>query len=165
MFLLIFGGRSFGMSSNLETMGCIGGAGKITDYFAFDWRSKSWNLVVVAGAVVGGFIGANLLSPDRAVNINPDTVANLEELGFDSAGTAYLPTELFATEALTNPKTFAILLIGGMLIGFGARYAGGCTSGHAITGLSNLQLPSLIAVTGFFIDGLVMVHLLFPLIF
>ncbi len=165
MFLLILGGKRFGMSSNLETMCSIGGAGRLTAYFAFDWRSKLWNLVVVAGAITGGFIGANLLTADNAVNINQDTVDNLEGLGFESAGTAYLPAELFATEALTDPKTLAILLIGGILIGFGARYAGGCTSGHAITGLSNLQLPSLIAVIGFFIGGLIMVHLLFPLIF
>lgn len=64
-------------------------------------------------------------------------------------GEAYLPDELFATDALTDPKSLAILLFGGLLIGFGARYAGGCTSGHAISGLSNLQLPSLIAVVGF----------------
>lgn len=165
MFLLIFGGKSFGMSSNLRTMCTIGGAGKFADFFDFDWKSQRWNLVVVAGAIAGGFIGANFLSADSAVNINPDTVTTLENLGFESAGEAYLPTELFANGALTDPKSLAILLIGGILIGFGARYAGGCTSGHAISGLSNLQLPSLIAVMGFFIGGLIMVHLLFPLIF
>src|SRR5690606_96046 len=165
MFLLLFGGKNFGMSSNLRTMCSIGGAGKVADFFAFDWKAQRWNLVVVAGAIMGGFIGANLLSPDPAVNINQDTVANLETLGFESAGDAYLPSELFATEAPTDPKSLVILLIGGMLIGFGARYAGGCTSGHAISGLSNLQLPSFIAVMGFFIGGLIMVHLLFPIIF
>lgn len=50
-------------------------------------------------------------------------------------------------------------------MGFGARWAGGCTSGHAISGLSNLQLPSLVAVLGFFAGGLLMTHLLFPLLF
>ena len=64
-----------------------------------------------------------------------------------------------------DPKILAILFFGGLLVGFGARYAGGCTSGHAISGLSDLQLPSLIAVVGFFIGGLIMTHLLFPLIF
>lgn len=165
MLLLLFEGKSFGMSSNLRTMCSIGGAGKYAGYFVFDWHSQRWNLVVVAGAIAGGFIAANLLSPDTAVNINPETIATLENMGFESAGEAYLPTELFATEALSDPKTIAILLIGGLLIGLGAMYAGGCTSGHAISGLSNLQLPSLIAVMGFFIGGLIMVHLLFPLIF
>lgn len=165
MFLLLFGGKNFGMSSNLRTMCTIAGAGKRFDFFNFDWKSQRWNLVVVAGAIIGGFIAANSLSTDTAVKINPDTVSTLESMGFESAGEAYLPTELFANDAFTDPKALLILLIGGLLIGFGARYAGGCTSGHAISGLSNLQLPSLIAVIGFFIGGLLMVHLLFPLIF
>lgn len=165
MFLLLFGGKKFGMSSNLRTMCAIGGAGKKADYFRFDWRAQRWNLVVVAGAIFGGFIATQFLSRDTAVDINPKTVTTLENMGFNSAGEAYLPHELFATGAFSDPKALAILLIGGILIGFGARYAGGCTSGHAISGLSNLQLPSLIAVVGFFLGGLIMVHLMFPLIF
>jgi uncharacterized protein len=165
MFLLLFGGKNFGMSSNLRTMCTIGGAGKSADFFDFDWKSQRWNLVVLVGAIIGGFIAAHFLTVDTAVDINQDTVSTLQNLGFSSAGEAYLPTELFGMNAFTDPKALAILLIGGILIGFGARYAGGCTSGHAISGLSNLQLPSLIAVLGFFIGGLIMIHLLFPLIF
>lgn len=165
MILLLFAGKNFGMSSNLRTMCSIAGAGKKSDFFAFDWRTQRWNLIVMAGAIIGGFIAIRFLSYDPAVNIDPDTVHTLETLGFQSAGEAYLPEELFAPEALTDPKALLILLSGGFLIGFGARYAGGCTSGHAISGLSNLQLPSLIAVVGFFIGGLIMIHLLFPLIF
>jgi uncharacterized membrane protein YedE/YeeE len=45
-------------------------------------------------------------------------------------------------------------------VGFGARYANGCTSGHAISGLANLQLSSLLAVIGFFTGGLISVHFL-----
>ena len=165
MFLLLFGGKNFGMSSNLRTLCTIGGAGKKADFFNFDWKTQRWNLVVVAGAIIGGFIAANFLSLDLAVDINPETVTTLKNMGFESAGEAYLPNELFSTAAFTDPKALAILLIGGILIGFGARYAGGCTSGHAISGLSNLQLPSLIAVVGFFLGGLIMVHLFFPLIF
>src|SRR5690606_24398296 len=93
MFLLLFGGKTFGMSSNLRTMCTIGGAGKKSDFFKFDWKSQRWNLIVVAGAIISGFIAANFLSPDTAVNINPDTVSTLESLGFESAGEAYLPTE------------------------------------------------------------------------
>lgn len=165
MFLLIFMGRRFGMSSNLETMCAICGAGKRSDYFDFDWRSRRWNLLVVLGAAIGGFIGAHLLSENTTVAINPVTIEKLNELGFTSAGEAYLPEKLFSLAALSDPFSLAVLLTGGLLIGFGARYASGCTSGHAISGLSNLQLPSLIAVVGFFIGGLVMVHVLFPIIF
>ncbi len=165
MFLLLFVDKQFGMSSNLRTMCAIGGAGKKADFFAFDWKSQRWNLVVVLGAIIGGFLGAHVLTNDPSVAINPDTIATLEGLGFENAGDTYLPEQLFGMEAFSSVKSLLILLGGGLLIGFGSRYAGGCTSGHAISGLSNLQLPSLIAVIGFFIGGLVMIHLLFPLIF
>jgi len=165
MFLLLMVGKNFGMSANLRTMCTICGAGNKADFFRFDWKSQKWNLVVVIGAVIGGYIGSHLLSSDIAVAINSDTIADLNTLGFESAGKTYLPTELFDTSALLSFKNVLILSIGGLLVGFGARYAGGCTSGHAISGLSDLQLPSLIAVIGFFVGGLVMIHFLFPLIF
>ena len=99
------------------------------------------------------------------MDINPDTVAELHSLGFESAGKEYLPDELYSGNALSNPKSILLLALGGFFVGFGARYAGGCTSGHAISGLSNLQWPSLLAVVGFFAGGLLMIYLLFPLIF
>lgn len=165
MFLLLFVGKQFGMSSNLRTMCSMCGADRQASFFDFDWKAQRWNLIVILGAAIGGFIAINFLSADPAVQVSADTVTELEKLGFASTGSAYLPDELYSLEALTNWKSLSILIIGGFLIGFGARWAGGCTSGHAISGLSNLQLPSLIAVTGFFIGGLIMIHLLFPLIF
>ncbi|MBT3588916.1 MAG: YeeE/YedE family protein [Flavobacteriaceae bacterium] len=165
MFLLIMVGKNFGMSANLRTMCTICGAGNKSDYFKFDWRSQKWNLVVVFGAIIGGYIGSHFLTSNLAVVINPETTADLNALGFKSAGKTYLPTELFDIAALLDFKSFLILAIGGFLVGFGTRYAGGCTSGHAISGLSDLQLPSLIAVIGFFIGGLTMIHFIFPLIF
>ncbi|MEX0289893.1 MAG: YeeE/YedE family protein [Flavobacteriaceae bacterium] len=165
MLLLLLVGKNFGMSANLRTMCTLCGAGKTADFFKFDWKTQRWNLMVVIGAIIGGFIGSHFLSAETAVTINPNTVTDLQMLGFKSAGTAYLPTELFDITALSNFKSLALLVIGGILVGFGARYAGGCTSGHAISGLSDLQIPSLIAVIGFFIGGLLMIHLIFPLIF
>lgn len=165
MFLLLIVGKSFGMSSNLRTLCTLCGAGRQSDFFRFNWKEQRWNLIVALGTVIGGFFGANYLSADSAVAISTTTVDTLVAMGFDSAGQAYLPKELFAMDALTHAKSLAILAIGGFLIGFGARYAGGCTSGHAISGLSNLQLPSLIAVIGFFVGGLIMIYLIFPIIF
>ncbi len=165
MFLLLMVGKRFGMSSNLRTMCTICGAGKTSDFFRFDWKAQRWNLIVVLGVVLGGFIATNFLSVDTSVRLNPDIVVDLQSKGFESAGKAYMPDNLFSNDVLNNPKALLLLVIGGILVGFGARYAGGCTSGHAISGLSNLQLPSLIAVIGFFIGGLVMVHFIFPLIF
>jgi uncharacterized protein len=165
MFLLLMVGKSFGMSANLRTMCTICGAGKKVNFFKFDWKSQRWNLVVVIGTIIGGYIGSHYLTTDMSVTINPNTITDLNVLGFESAGKSYLPDELFGNSALFNVKSILILSIGGLLVGFGARYAGGCTSGHAISGLSDLQLPSLIAVIGFFIGGLTMIHFLFPLVF
>ncbi len=165
MAALLFTGKSFGMSSNLRTVCAALGAGKSCDFFSFDWRGQRWNLFVMVGAILGGFIAMHFLSDNPVPDINPDVIAQLKQVGFESAGSSYLPIELFGNEAFWAIKTLSLLLTGGFLVGFGARYAGGCTSGHAISGLSNLQLPSLIAVIGFFIGGLIMVHLLFPVLF
>ncbi|MDG1571562.1 YeeE/YedE thiosulfate transporter family protein [Robiginitalea sp. M366] len=165
MLLLLLVGKNFGMSSNLRTLCTICGADRKAEFFRFDWSAQKWNLIVVLGAIIGGFIASFLLTADPAVHINPNTVQGLQALGFESAGTAYLPSELYAMDVLTDPKSLLLLAIGGFLVGFGARYAGGCTSGHAISGLSNLQWPSLVAVIGFFAGGLFMIYVLFPLIF
>ena len=165
MFLLIMSGKRFGMSSNLKTLCTICGADKTATFFKFNWKAQKWNLIVVLGAVIGGFIATKFLSINKTVAIDSETVANLKTLGFKSAGNAYLPTELFGNNIFMDLKSILLLIIGGFLVGFGARYANGCTSGHAISGLSNLQLPSLIAVIGFFVGGLIMIHLIFPLIF
>jgi|SRR5690625_182245 len=165
MFALLFLGKQFGFSSNFRTLCSIGGAGKFAEFFRFDWKSQRWNLLFLVGSVLGGFIAANFLS-NNIVSINPKVADQLaEDYQIESAGEAYLPTEIFDAGHLTDPKIIILLFSAGILVGFGTRYAGGCTSGHAISGLSNLQIPSLIAVVGFFIGGLIMVHLLFPLIF
>jgi uncharacterized membrane protein YedE/YeeE len=165
MALLLYFGKTFGMSSNLRTMCAIGGAGKFADFFKINWKDQAWNLTVVLGAIIGGFIAVHYLSNDNAIALNPKTVSELKALGFSNAGKSLMPPELFDMEALLSIKTLSLLIIGGILVGFGTRYAGGCTSGHAITGLSSLQRPSLIAVIGFFIGGLVMANVLLPLIF
>lgn len=165
MFLLLYFGRTFGMSSNLRTLCAIGGAGKKVPFFNFDWQSHKWNLVVVLGAVLGGYIAHYHLSVPTDIALSQATVEDLNTFGFENAGKSLLPPELFSWDAVFSLKGSLILIIGGFLVGFGTRYAGGCTSGHAITGLSSLQLPSLIAVIGFFIGGLIMIHLIYPLIF
>ncbi|MGV0751849.1 YeeE/YedE family protein [Empedobacter brevis] len=162
MLLLIYLGKSFGFSSNFRTICSAIGAGKNCDFFAFNWKAQKWNLLFLVGAVLGGFISVEFLSDHQIPAISKNTILQLNEMGFESAGKAYSPTEIFEDLSLKN---IVLLLVGGLLVGFGTRYAGGCTSGHAISGLSDLQLPSLLAVIGFFIGGLLMVHILFPLIF
>lgn len=165
MLLLFYFGKKLGVSSNLETICAIGGAGKLVDFFKFDWRKNAWNLLFILGTIIGGFIAFQYLTPDQSIALNPKTVQSLSDLGFQNAGVQYLPDEIFSLEAMFSIKGFLILLIAGFLVGFGARYAGGCTSGHGIVGLSNLEIPSFIAVTGFFIGGLFMTWVLLPIIF
>jgi uncharacterized membrane protein YedE/YeeE len=165
MFFLIFSGRNFGMSGNLRTLCAAFGGNKACDFFKFDWKAQRWNLIFSVGAILGGYIAINFLSSHAAVDISENTIEWLKQYGFNDGGKAYLPEQLFSIEALSNPKSLGLIVLGGFLVGFGSRYAGGCTSGHAISGLSDLQLPSLIAVIGFFAGGLVMVHFIYPLLF
>lgn len=163
MFLLLFFGQSFGFSANLRTICSAAGGGKFVKFFDFNWRSQLWNLVFLLGAILGGFITHQFLSNGQPVAISQQTITDLSQLGI-SAPVSAQPNELFSIEAMFSLKGFLILAFGGLLVGFGSRYAGGCTSGHAISGLSNLQLPSLIAVFGFFAGGLLMTFVLLPLI-
>ena len=165
MLLLTYLGKTFGMSSNLRTICSMAGGSKTASYFKFDWKEQKWNLAVVLGSIVGGFLAYHFLGGTNNIDINPKTIAQLQQIGIDAPNGKFLPDAIFSMEALTSPKGFLLLLLGGFLIGFGTPYAGGCTSGHAISGLSNMQLPSLIAVVGFFLGGLVMAHFLIPIIF
>ena len=164
MVLLLFFGKSFGVSLNLSTMCTIAGAGKKVKFFDFDWRTQKWNLLFLFGSVLGGVLASTILQNEEPLQLSAATIKDLKSLGIAFDG-GLNPSQLFGADVITSPKGILILLIGGVLVGFGARYAGGCTSGHAISGLSNMQLPSLVAVIGFFIGGLIMTHLLLPLIF
>ncbi len=165
MLLLVYFGKTFGMSSNLRTLCSLAGAGRYADFFKFDWKAQRWNLTVVLGAIIGGYIAVTFLSDGSTIDLSSHTFADLEAFGFTAIGENLLPKEIYSWDAVLSVKGLAIIIVAGFLVGFGTRYAGGCTSGHAITGLSNLQLPSLLAVFGFFIGGLVMTHLILPLIF
>lgn len=165
LFLLTWMGRSLGISSSYENFCTIAGAGKKYELFNTDIKNSYWRLLFLFGVVCGGYIAANFLQSPEAVAISSDTIAALKNWGWDypkESGDGFLPTNIFN---LSNPLGITMAIIGGFLIGFGARYGKGCTSGHAITGLSHLQLPSLITVIGFFIGGLTMVWLILPLIF
>lgn len=164
MVLLLFFGKSFGVSSTLRVICAACGAGKQSKFFDFNWRSQIWNLLFVVGAIIGGLISHVFLSDGEGAHISQATIQDLSKLGI-SAPDGLQPEEIFSLEALFTVRGFLLLLVGGFLIGFGSRYAGGCTSGHAISGLSNLQLPSFIAVIGFFIGGLITTFILLPLIF
>ena len=165
MLCLIYFGKVFGMSSNLRSLCSMTGIGNKIPFFDWDWKSQRWNLAVVFGAMIGGYVAVHYLRDDSNVAISQATISQLAEMNIDLPDGKLLPASLFGNEVFHSFKGIFILVFGGFLVGFGSRYAGGCTSGHAIAGLSNLQMPSLKAVIGFFIGGLIMVHLIFPLIF
>jgi uncharacterized protein len=164
MAILIFSGKSFGFSANLTNICSMMGLGKQISYFNFDWKKQQWNLWFLAGSVIGGFIAVHYLKSPHTLSLSNATIKDLQKLRIPFDGNIE-PSSLFNWEYLMTGRGLAIFLGGGILIGFGTRYAGGCTSGHAISGLSNLQLPSLIAVIGFFIGGLFATHLLLPILF
>lgn len=161
MFLMLYFGKVFGVSSFFRNICAACGAGKRIKYFDFDWKSQMWNAWFLVGAIIGGFISAHYLTNGDPILISKATIVDLKALGLSSP-VSMQPDELFGVHVLSTFKGWMVLLGGGLLIGFGTRYANGCTSGHAISGLSNLQLPSLIAVIGFFIGGLIMTHFLLP---
>ena len=163
LVLHVFGKR-FGISSTLRTTCSILGAGKLSSFFDYDWRKESWNLFFIAGSVLGAFITVSFFVTDLSVDVSSSTSESLRGMNITSYTLTMVPLEVFSFTDVTYKKV-VVWVLGGFLVGFGTRYAGGCTSGHAISGLSNLQLPSLVAVIGFFIGGLLMTHLILHSLF
>jgi uncharacterized protein len=168
MFILLYFGHEFGISDNFRLMCAADGADEMNDFFKIDWKNGGWNLMVALGAVFGGYLAAHYFVGSRGdiAHISSATVQQLNEMGVPAKeGATPLVPEFISWNSLFTWQGWLIIAGGGFLIGFGARYAGGCTSGHAISGLSALQLPSLIAVVGFFMGGLFMTYVIIPLIF
>ncbi len=161
--LLLIGGRKFGLSSNMRHI-CAAVLPTKSDFLCYDWKGSGlWNLIFAAGIVAGGWIAGTWLGGVEPMVIAEATTEELAALGLSTPRGA-VPVELFDWRAVASLPGFVVMVVGGFLVGFGARWAGGCTSGHAISGLADLQLPSLIAVLGFFAGGLVSTHFLLPLI-
>jgi uncharacterized membrane protein YedE/YeeE len=161
--LLLVGNKLFGVSSSLRHL-CSAVLPTKIDYLRYNWkRTGLWNLLFVTGILLGGFLASHW-SGSHDIAISEATRLALTKLGIhDFSGLA--PREVFSWSALLTLKGFVSIVLGGFLVGFGTAYAGGCTSGHAISGLADLQLPSLIAVVGFFVGGLIATHFLLPLLF
>lgn len=168
LFFLLWFGKEFGTSAVTRVLVAIFGGGKFSDFFDFPWKTQIWNLMFVFGAAIGGYLTMQFIAPEpHFAQISEATVNTLNEsYGFNlTYGEVPLLPEFYQSwESVLTLKGFIIVVIGGMLIGFGARYAGGCTSGMAISGISNFQLPSVVAVIGFFIGGLIMVNYILPFI-
>ena len=139
--LLILGNRSFGISSSLRHVCAVCVPAKIP-FFQYNWREEIWNFMFVAGVFLGGVVAALFLSNPETIVVAESTQRDLRALGLTDFNNL-LPAEIFSWEHLLSLKGFFFMVVGGFLVGFGTRYAGGCTSGHAIMGISNLQWPSV----------------------
>lgn len=161
--LLLIGNKIFGVSSSLRHF-CAACIPSDISYFNYDWRKTGgWNLLFIAGAFLGGFLGGYVFENPEPVQISSATAAALQQVGV-SDFSGLVPQDIFNWENLLTIQGIVFMIAGGFLVGFGARYAGGCTSGHAISGVANLQPGSLIAVAGFFIGGLFTTYFLLPLL-
>jgi uncharacterized protein len=160
--LLILGNKSFGISSSLRHI-CASCIPANIPFFKYDWRKEVWNLFFVSGILLGGIIAVRFLPNPDPLTVNPVLAEEFASYGivkYDSL----IPQDVMNWQSLFTFRGFIIMVVGGFLVGFGTRYAGGCTSGHAIMGLSNLQLPSLIATICFMVGGFIMANLILPFI-
>ena len=161
--LLIVGNKKFGISSSLRHLCAICMPAKIP-FFNYEWKKEIWNLFFVVGVVLGGFIATQFLTNPNDIVVAEATKSVLSTYGITDYSSV-LPAQLFNTSNILTLKGLFFFVIGGFFVGFGTRYAGGCTSGHSIMGLSNLQVPSLIATCCFMIGGFFSANVIVPLIF
>lgn len=158
--LLLLGNKHFGISANLRHA-CAACMPANIPFFKYEWKKEVWNLFFVGGLVVGAFVAAYFLQASGDMVIHPKLAADLAKSGITDYS-SMMPAQLFNFENLFTLKGLFFFVVGGFLVGFGSRYAGGCTSGHSISGLSNLQLPSLIATIFFMVGGFISANLIVP---
>jgi len=156
--LLIAGNKHFGISANLRHI-CAACLPTNISFFKYNWKREAWNLFFVCGIIVGAFIATYFLRDTQAVQVNPVLAQQLSKYGIDDYS-SLIPKQLFSLSSLFTLRGFILIAVGGFLVGFGTRYAGGCTSGHAIMGISTLQFPSLVATICFMAGGFIMTNLL-----
>jgi uncharacterized protein len=160
--LLIIGNKTFGISSSLRHI-CAACFPANIPFFQYNWKKEIWNLLFAAGIMLGAFLAVWLLNNPGPVVVNPKLASELSAYGITNFD-GLVPAQIFNWQSLLSIKGLLLIAAGGFLVGFGTRYAGGCTSGHAITGLSNLQWPSLVATISFMIGGFIMANLILPFI-
>ena len=160
--LLLLGNKHFGISANLRHA-CAACYPSNIPFFKYDYKKEIWNLFFVLGIFLGGIVTTLFLTGNMPVHVHPELVKELAGYGITDY-TAMVPEQLFSWENLLSPRGLIMMIGGGFLVGFGSRYAGGCTSGHAIMGISTLQWPSLVATICFMAGGFIMANLILPII-
>lgn len=160
--LLYIGNKSFGVSSSFKHV-CSATIPAGLEYFNYNWKKKSWNLWLVLGMIIGGYLGGEVFANPEPIQLAAETRQELSGIGISDFN-GLIPDDLFNWSNVLSLQGLLVMIGGGFLVGFGARYAGGCTSGHAITGMASFQKASLISVIGFFVGGLIVTYILLPLI-
>jgi uncharacterized membrane protein YedE/YeeE len=161
--LLFFGNKMLGVSSSMQHI-CTALIPTKAEYFNYDWKTGAWNIVVALGIVLGGLVGGLFMRNPNPIDISESTKSDLIALGISNFD-GMLPSEIFGTANMISFQAFIFIVVGGFLVGFGVRYAGGCTSGHGFMGLSMASKSSFLAIVAFFAGGLIMTNLIFPFLF
>ncbi|MBL7698247.1 MAG: YeeE/YedE family protein [Chitinophagaceae bacterium] len=159
--LLILGNKPFGVSSSMKHICAMCLPANIS-FFNYDWKKEIWNLFFVTGILLGASITWNWLSSQQ-IDINPKLISELSKYGISNPNNL-VPAEQLNWQNLVTLKGIMMTVVGGFLVGFGTRYADGCTSGHSIMGLSNLQGSSLVATCSFMAGGFVSANFIVPAI-
>ena len=160
--LLLTGNKRLGISSSLRHI-CAACLPAKIPFFQYNWRKEIWNLFFVSGIILGGCIAVSLLASPDPVVVNEKLLTSLAANGITDHSTL-IPVDIFNWSALLSVRGILFMVFGGFLVGFGTRYAGGCTSGHSIMGISNLQWSSLVATCCFMAGGFIMTNCLIPFI-
>ena len=161
--LYLIGNKPFGISSSFRHI-CAACIPSKAAFFDYDWKRESWNLYFVFGIFLGGIIASTVLANPEPFKIAASTHDQLSKLGVTQFSQIE-PTDIFSFSGLLTIKGFILIVVGGFLVGFGTRYAGGCTSGHSITGISNFQVSSIVATVCFMAGGFFVTWFILPLIF
>jgi uncharacterized protein len=160
--LLFLGNKPFGISSTLRQI-CAACIPSKVKFFDYNWKTDAWNLFFIAGVVLGAFVSTFVIGDPNPIQISDNTISDLSKYGITNFN-SILPIEIFNWSSLLTLRGFILIVVGGFLVGFGTRYGNGCTSGHVITGISNLQWSSLVATICFFAGGMFATHILLPFI-
>ncbi|OGS71785.1 MAG: hypothetical protein A3G95_04905 [Flavobacteria bacterium RIFCSPLOWO2_12_FULL_31_7] len=161
--LLLVGNKKLGVSSSMRHL-CAICIPKNISFFKYDWKKEIWNIFFVIGIFLGGFIANQFLSNPNEIELAQNTKVALAQFGITDYS-ELMPSQIFSLENIFTLRGFFFFVVGGFLVGFGSRYAGGCTSGHSIYGLATFQKPSLLATCCFMIGGFFTTNIVLPLVF
>jgi uncharacterized protein len=160
--LLLIGNKTFGISSTLRQI-CAATIPMNVPFLKYNWKAESWNILFAVGIVIGAFLATHFFSQPDQTSVSEQTFTTLQSMGVEGTE-GFVPADIFNWTNLLTLQGFCFMILGGFLIGFGTRYAGGCTSGHGLTGTALLQPASFVALIAFFAGGLASTYLLLPLL-